>query len=149
MIRLEVIGTPQPQGNKSAFHNAKTGKTVLVEGRRPASRAAFKSWREGIANEAKAYQAEHRLALIDEPVSVVVTFRMPRPKSTPKKVTRPAVRPDLDKLQRAVLDALEGTLLMNDSRVVDLVARKVFAVEEPPGCVIEIAVADADPVEVA
>lgn len=138
MIRLDVIGTPQPQGNKSAFHNKKTGKTVLVEGRRPESRAVFKSWREGIAAKAKEYQEQHRLALLDEPVSIAVIFRMPRPKSTPKKVTHPAVRPDLDKLQRAVLDALEGTLLMNDSRVVTLHARKVFAVDEPPGCEIVI-----------
>lgn len=138
MIRLEVIGTPKPQGSKSAFQHKTTGKVVMTDGKTPGTRAAFKSWREGVAAEARSYQKTHRLELVDEPVSVVITFRMPRPKSKPKRVVHPAVKPDLDKLVRAVLDGIKGTVLFDDSRVINLAASKVYAVDEPPGCVITI-----------
>lgn len=136
VIRLEVIGVPEPQGNKTGF--VRGGKVVMVEGKTDDARKRFKSWRDGVAAEAKAYQVTHRLALIDEPVELGIVFRMPRPRSAPKRRIWPDTRPDIDKLERAVLDALTGTLLVNDSRVVVVTKRKIYAVDEPPGCVITI-----------
>ncbi len=53
---------------------------------------------------------------------------MPRPVSTPKRVTPPAVKkPDLDKLARAILDALTHTVIADDSQVVELYAHKRLA----------------------
>ena len=46
---------------------------------------------------------------------------MPRPVATSKRRTPPAVKkPDLDKCIRAVLDALTGVVLADDSLVVDV-----------------------------
>lgn len=136
MIRLEVIGVPQPQGNKTGM--VRGGKVVMLEGRRPDAREAFRSWREAIAHAGRVWQNEHQQALIDEPVIIDITFRLPRPKSAPKRRVYPDSRPDLDKLERAVLDALTGVLITNDSRVVELSTRKVFAIDGPPGAVITI-----------
>lgn len=74
------------------------------------------------------------------PVIVELEFVMPRPSGTPKKSTPPAVkRPDADKMQRAILDALTGVCWVDDSQVVDIHARKRIAeIDEQPGCRIRI-----------
>lgn len=63
---------------------------------------------------------------------------MPRPKSAPKTKTLAAVkRPDIDKLARAILDALTDVWLRDDSHVVELCATKRLAlVDEQPGVTI-------------
>ena len=50
----------------------------------------------------------------------------------PKKVLYPATKPDLDKLVRSVGDALKGLAYEEDSRIVDIDARKRFAIESAP-----------------
>jgi crossover junction endodeoxyribonuclease RusA len=141
VIVLEVIGTPQPQGNKSAF--VRGGRAVLVEGRRGPARANFKSWREAVAQAGRDWQAEHQEPLLDVPVAIGMAFRLPRPKSSPKRRLFPDGRPDLDKCVRAVFDALTGVLISNDSRVVSMWADKTFAVDVPPGVTITITKASA------
>jgi crossover junction endodeoxyribonuclease RusA len=71
---------------------------------------------------------------------VDLAFVMPRPKSAPKTKTLPAVkRPDIDKLTRAILDAITGICLVDDSQVVGLKASKRIALPgEYPGCHITI-----------
>jgi len=44
----------------------------------------------------------------------------------------PATRPDIDKLSRAVLDALTGIVFSDDAQVADLQAHKFFADAERP-----------------
>jgi crossover junction endodeoxyribonuclease RusA len=52
----------------------------------------------------------------DEPIRVNVTFHMPQPKRP--KYPLPGVKPDLDKLQRALGDALtQSGLITDDSRI--------------------------------
>jgi Holliday junction resolvase RusA-like endonuclease len=65
-------------------------------------------------------------------------FRVPRPKSAPKRVLWPATRPDLDKLCRHAADALSGLIYTDDARVVELIASKTFAIGEPPGVRITV-----------
>lgn len=66
---------------------------------------------------------------IDTPVKVVVKFYMPRPKSATRAM--PTVAPDLDKLQRAVGDALtDSKIYVDDSRVVAWAAEKWYASDE-------------------
>lgn len=133
-VHLEVVGIPQPQGSKTGF--VRSGRAVLVDPK------GVKPWREAIAQAGRDWQAEHDRPLIDEPVEVTMTFRLPRPKSSPKKRVHPDTKPDLDKLDRAILDALTGVIITNDSRVVCIHSRKVFAVDRPPGVSIEIRQAD-------
>ena len=139
-VTLEVFGIPQPQGSKTGYYNKHTKRVVIVEGRRPEARANFASWRQGIADAAQREQEEHELALCDQPCRITIAFRLPRPKSAPKRRTQPDRKPDIDKLARAVLDALTGTLITDDARVCALIVTKTFAGERPPGATITLEV---------
>jgi Holliday junction resolvase RusA-like endonuclease len=126
-----VPGTAAPQGSKSFKGMMPNGRARMVE-----SSKAVGPWRERIALAAHQSGA----AMMPGAVAVDLRFVMPRPASTPKRSTPPAIkRPDVDKLARAVLDALTGILFADDSRVVDLRARKRLAeIGETTGVHIEI-----------
>lgn len=65
-------------------------------------------------------------------------FYLPRPKRP--RYRAPAVKPDVDKLARSILDGLEAAgILTNDSRVTHLEATKHYANQtNPPGAHITI-----------
>jgi crossover junction endodeoxyribonuclease RusA len=137
-ITLNIIGIPQPQGNKTGYVNKRTGKVAMVEGRRPEARAAFKDWRGAVSQAARDWQADRNDALIDDPVAVTMWFWLPRPPSIPKKRVYPAVRPDGEKLARAVMDALTGIIITDDARACEHHIFKRYAVDRPPGATITI-----------
>jgi crossover junction endodeoxyribonuclease RusA len=112
-----VAGRPAPQGSKRHV-----GKGVMVE-----SSKQVKPWRESI--RWAALDQAHGPLNTEGPVSVRLLFVMPRPASAPKRSTPPAVkRPDIDKLVRAVLDALSSAgVWRDDSQVVELFATKRLA----------------------
>jgi len=58
-------------------------------------------------------------------VTIGAVFQFVRPKSSPNRVA-PTVKPDLDKLTRALLDALTGVAYVDDAQVVQLEARKAY-----------------------
>lgn len=60
---------------------------------------------------------------ITQPVGLVVVFRVRRPKVT--KLSCP--RPDIDNYAKALMDALNGTVLADDTQVVKLTATKEWA----------------------
>jgi crossover junction endodeoxyribonuclease RusA len=83
-------------------------------------------WRERVA--LVAHNAMVGQELLAGAVAVVLAFTLPRPKSTPKSYTPNAIkRPDLDKLARACLDAITGTVIWDDSQVTNLQATKRIA----------------------
>lgn len=118
-------GAPQPQGNKSAF--VRGGRAVVVEGRRGKSRSAFTEWRATVRLAASAARGADSEPLAG-PVSLRLHFALPRPTSAPKtRRTWASKRPDLDKLVRAVLDAMtEAAVWGDDSQVVHVVATKDY-----------------------
>lgn len=65
-------------------------------------------------------------AQTDKPVGVQLQFNMPRPKSAPKGRIYPQAKPDLDNLEKAVLDALNGVVWLDDAQVVNKYAAKVY-----------------------
>jgi len=67
-------------------------------------------------------------------VEINVIFHMQRPKTVTRK--EPFKRPDIDKLARAVLDALTGVAYEDDEQVVKLVASKEYT--DNPGVTIKI-----------
>lgn len=121
-----VPGPPAPQGSKRHV-----GKGRMVE-----SSKAVGPWRERVALAVH----EYGWPVLTGPVRVHLRFVMPRPASTPKRSTPPATkRPDLDKLARAILDAITGICIADDSLVIDLHARKRLAeIGETPGVHIEL-----------
>lgn len=116
-----IPGIPAPQGSKRHVGNG-----ILIE-----SSKRVGPWRAVVALTV----GEQTTTVLDGPVRIELQFVMPRPKATPKRSTPPAVKkPDLDKLTRAVLDAITGVSYRDDSQVVDLLASKRIAeLGEPPG----------------
>lgn len=119
LARFHVMGLPSPKGSKTRM-----GK-VLVEGSSASGRAKLRSWQDAVVSEASR-QAATLDGPIDGPVAVSVTFRLPMPRSRPKWLQRVGsapcmVKPDVDKLVRALLDSMVAAgLLRDDSIVVDL-----------------------------
>lgn len=127
-----VPGTAAPQGSKRHV-----GKGVMVE-----SSKQVQPWRESIRWALLTLPHQQRDAWpINAPVCVWLDFIMPRPASTPKKRTPPAVKkPDLDKLARAALDAIGSAgVYRDDSHVIQLHCTKRLAqLDETPGLTITI-----------
>jgi Holliday junction resolvase RusA-like endonuclease len=136
-VSFRVFGVPQPQGSKTAFRT--NGRTVLVEGRRPAAREAFRSWRDAVQRVA-ADELANGAAPFDGPIGVVAAFYLPRPKSARKGAVWQASRPDLDKLTRALGDALTASgLIADDARIAHLCVSKYLADDGcPPGVLVSI-----------
>lgn len=140
MSRIEffVAGLPAPQGSKR-YMGVSGGRGVMVE-----SSKAVKPWRADVREGAERSSGQAFDA--GDAVAIRLAFVMPRPTSTPKRRTPPAVkRPDLDKLIRAVLDALSSAgVWVDDSQVVDIAASKrVAELNETPGCRIALDLAQA------
>lgn len=132
-IEFFVPGLPQPQGSKRGFVSA-NGKVSLVE-----SAAGVKPWRSDVKVFAADAMTGH--LLISGPVSLRCDFVMKRPVSTSKnRPTPPATKkPDLDKLLRAIGDALKGTVYAEDSLIVEIAGTKRIAEEgEQPGVNITV-----------
>lgn len=123
-----VPGKPAPQGSKRHV-----GRGILVE-----SSKEVGPWRERVA--LAVYNAMPRRPLADGAVGVSLRFVIPRPKSASKTKPIPAVkRPDVDKLSRAVLDALTGVVFSDDSQVVELLAvKQIGGVGESGGVFIKV-----------
>lgn len=118
MIKFFVEGTPAPQGSKVSY-----GKGQMVE-----SSKKLKPWRDRVTVVAKT-------RVLDEPMDghlrLIVNFYLPAPLKS-KFGSRPAGTPDLDKLVRAVGDALTASkLIKDDARIVSLIAHKHWTLDTP------------------
>lgn len=115
-MQFFVEGIPRPQGSKRGF--VRKGRVVLVEVSKHLA-----PWRERVAAAAAAHTQDGELI---GPVVVELEFVMPRPKAMSARMPTPwhVKRPDVDKLTRAVLDALTGSCFVDDSQVVAINARK-------------------------
>lgn len=79
----------------------------------------LKPWRHTVATHAD------RGITFDGPLAVKLLFILPKPKRP--RWDYPAVKPDIDKYTRALLDGLtDGGLIEDDARVVDLNVMKRY-----------------------
>lgn len=93
----------------------------------------LKRWMRTIELVARrAWNMRQHREPIDAPVVVEAVFYMPRPKRP--RWSRPATKPDCDKLQRAIGDGLEvAGVVKNDSRIVEWYRpRKYYADPQHP-----------------
>lgn len=109
-----VKGKPVSQGSLKFIK----GRAIHVKGRELAL------WRGTIAAIARGTN----ITKIQTGVNVELLFIFNKPKTV--KRNEPYVRPDLDKLIRAVLDALTGVAYEDDQQVVRLVASKAYGENE-------------------
>ena len=71
-------------------------------------------------------------------LAFIATFWMARPQSLKKTERLPLRRPDLDNLLHKMTDSFNGVLWLDDSQIVDLIARKRFTLDGRTG--VEICV---------
>ena len=125
-LNIWVPGEPVPQGS---MRSPKAGLVLH-------SNPKLKSWRAEIGWAAK--DCWRGSALLDGPVSLDCAFVFTRTKRPRHPFWRDTA-PDLDKLIRAVGDALEGVVLSNDARIVRVSAHKKWASpSSPPGASIGV-----------
>lgn len=138
-IKFFVPGIPKTAGSKRAFMKPGMKFPVIVDD----AGKAGKDWRGDIKRFASEYAS---LDLITSALEVTFTFQMPRPSGhfgsgKNKGVLKASAprfhitKPDVDKLSRAVLDALTGVIWKDDSQVTTKLVRKRFGV---PGVWITI-----------
>lgn len=133
-VTFHVHGAPVQQGSTKGFVNKRSGRVQITHD----NKAPLKSWRQDVA----ACAAEAGVVQLEGPVRVEATFRFVRPASvTAKKRPLPEVKPDLDKLARALLDALTGIAYRDDAQVVALDVQKLYADQPGLSCTIGHAVA--------
>lgn len=155
-VEFRVRGLPAPQGSKAMMRHRTTGAMIMIE-----SAKGVAPWRMAVAAAAMAAVAGRGWMPLGGPVVLRVRFALPRPKShyrcaDPARDLKgssplaPVSPPDLSKLLRATEDALTtARIWADDSLVVEVIASKVYAGEDPSGVLDSpgalIAVAPASP----
>lgn len=133
-LYFTAFGNPRPQGSKRHIGNGR-----MIEA------SDVKPWRKAIADAVfRAWVATGDDRPFTEPVVVVATFYLPRPRSVRRWL--PSVPPDLDKLCRALGDALsvDSGALSDDSLIVKWDVRKVYADKQDAGVRVGIRLATPD-----
>lgn len=153
VVAFTAHGVPGAQGSKSYMGHSKGG-----DGRRPhailkESSEKVKPWRGAVREAFLAVRPDAWVPL-DGPVVLDLLFTVKRPLSEPRTIrTYPAKQPDVDKLQRATLDALsEVSLWRDDAQVVGYRRLFEFYAGDPdpdalpaPGAVIRAWVLPREP----
>lgn len=121
-VEFTVRGAPVPQGSKS-IGRTKSGKSYLYE----QQAGELRAWRRAVRDEAE----KHRVSWIRQsPLEVRLLFVVRRPPLGKFDGDPAPVAPDIDKLTRAVLDALtQGKVLVDDAQVVRLLTEKRYGSE--------------------
>jgi Holliday junction resolvase RusA-like endonuclease len=134
-LTFRVYGVALPKGNMRPLirENARGMKIAIAT----ESNRSVKGWQQLIAEA-----ASHALQQIPEAdramfaygVRIAVAFYLPRPKKWHKRgVFVPhCTVPDVDKLARAVLDALQGVAYHDDKQVTELITGKYYAEVDGP-----------------
>lgn len=125
-VAFFVPGIPAPQGSKKYVGNG-----IMVE-----SSKKVKPWRAAVGHEAMVAMAGR--VIFEGPVSVHIVFHFPRPKGHFRSsgAVKPGrewhvQKPDIDKLERAVFDAMKGIAWRDDSQVVESLKTKRWTTRTP------------------
>lgn len=125
---LFVRGQPAAKGSLTAFI---VGDRAIVTEKRSSS---SRHWQRDVRIVLQHYWSGPPIGLLRaselKPVAVVLTFDLLKPPSAPKYRDHPTVTPDIDKLARAILDAFQGVVLVDDRQVVRLEVVKRYAPEQ-------------------
>jgi Holliday junction resolvase RusA-like endonuclease len=117
---FKIMGNPIAQGRPKFYRRGNH-----VGAYDPKKSVDFKQ------NVAAQIVAQAPVFLSGVPLSVRILFQLPRPKTLPRKVERPFKKPDIDNLIKAIFDACKGIVWSDDSMICELIAGKVYALDEP------------------
>jgi Holliday junction resolvase RusA-like endonuclease len=120
-ISITVPVEAVPKGSVRAFIAPKQQRAIIVQDKHYQLRLYESILRDHLS---QAMQAQ---SLFEGPVRVRIVFNRSRPKSKRKNTKYAATRPDIDKLARAVLDAMTGIVFVDDAQVAALTAEKRYA----------------------
>ena len=122
VIQFFIAGIPRP---------TQTGSTIRV-GKRSFPTYRNTEW----AGYCRLAAAQMREKILEGPVVLELTFFLPRPKKPKCEV--PITRPDLDNLQKKLLDGFNGILWRDDSQVVESHVKKRYADQDGPGLLVQV-----------
>jgi crossover junction endodeoxyribonuclease RusA len=143
LVQMHVPGVPVPQGSKKAFKHRHTGRVVMTD-----DNPNLAAWRAMVAHVARTDWAGREPLAV--PVTASLVFYLPRPAGhygtgrnagvlKASAPLHPTVKPDLDKLVRAVFDSLTTAGVWKDDALCwGESAWKNYADGRPPGLVLTL-----------
>jgi len=133
-VRISVRGVPAPKGStKSYIYKSKaTGKLGVAT---TADNPKTEPWQRSVQTQ---IALKWEGPAWEGPIEVTLNFALLRPASvSAKKRPWPCVQPDLDKLERTILDALvRAGAIRDDGQVCRVIKEKRYATT--PGVEIEL-----------
>jgi crossover junction endodeoxyribonuclease RusA len=123
-LEFRVFGVAQQMGSKRAFVPKGWSRPIVTDSNRH-----LKMWQLLVSEATSAAIAQLPAAerqLMRDGVRLSIAFYLPRPQSLPRRVTAHTKAPDVDKLVRALGDALSGVAFRDDAQIVDLIAMKRY-----------------------
>lgn len=130
IVTFVVPGVPQTKGSWTV-QPKRGGGVRLAPGQTAAARDRYEGWVQDV--QVFARQAMGMRDPMAGPVQAEIAFVLPRPKTVTRRWPTARSGGDLDKLERAVYDAVTGIVLADDSIVVAHSNLKRYAesTEEP------------------
>ena len=123
-ITFRATGAPATKGSLTRMPNG-----AMLPAGTAMSRKRFTNWRDDCRSAAMDAMADNEPSRL--PIRLMVEFQLPYPISSIRKWQLgwwPHIKkPDVDKLLRAVLDALTGIVWVDDSQVCFVTMNKVYA----------------------
>ena len=104
VVRFRVEGAPRPKGS---WRHVGAGRVISAA-------KGLDAWERAVRQAAQHAMVVPRVS--GDALQVTLCFRMPRPACREADVWH-ATRPDLDKLIRAVLDAMSGIVYDDDAQI--------------------------------
>ena len=132
-LSVFVPGEPATQGSMRYVGHSNAGRAILTSDNKH-----VKPWRSDVRSALIDDHGQPK-ARFDGPVHIDLEFILPRPKSAPKRKTPSADRSrmsDIDKLERAILDAVTSAGVWRDDAQVTSVSKikRIAEIGETPGC---------------
>ncbi|MDW5563539.1 MAG: RusA family crossover junction endodeoxyribonuclease [Methanomassiliicoccus sp.] len=135
-LSFVVLGEPTPEGSTRAYYIKALDRTVTTH----QNKKGLQAWRNRVATEAqRALDGREWKCDPCSAYSVSVDFVLSRPPSVPEhRRLHPTVKPDIDKLVRAINDALTGILFSDDCQVVAMSMSKDYCDERRAGAYVTV-----------
>ena len=126
-IYMVIEGKPEPKG-RPRFRRVKN----FVQTYTPAKTKTYEAKVQELAKQAMGSHEP-----LETPVAVQITIRLPIPKSYSKKRTSdclnkyemPIKKPDWDNVAKAVTDAMNGIVYVDDAQIVAATVHKLYGME--------------------